>query len=242
MIYLIDDNQNNHRENMGIDYIRDGVFADIITSVEKIEKRSLSDLSNLDFLRDADCILLHYSTEDYDFENKTFVSGSRTNAIKIIEYISQEGDEIPLVLFSNGMVDDFSFNNEDIRFVRELNKNSFYSRLYDFLEYYRANKSIELRILIYGKNFIFKEVEMLANTILNSLITIDGNNRFSVSLFQDTKVSLLRLIEISKNSYSKETIIDYLNNESLSVNEFREKINLIVESFLKYGKNIYPWL
>lgn len=175
MIYLIDDNQNNHRENMGIDFISDEVNADILTSVEKIEKRSLSDLSNLAFLKDADCILLHYSTEDYDFENNTFVSGSRTNVVKIIEYISQEGDEIPLVLFSNGMADSFSDYSEDIRFVRELNKNSFYSRLYDFLEYYKLNRTVELRILLYGKNFIYKEVEMHANTLLNSLIGIDGN-------------------------------------------------------------------
>ena len=101
MIYLIDDNQNRHRENIGIDFI-DKVFADVLTSVEKIEKRALSDLSHLEFLNDADCILLHYTTEDYDFENNLFISGSRTNAVKIVESIAEEGDKIPLVLFSNG--------------------------------------------------------------------------------------------------------------------------------------------
>ena len=103
MIYLIDDNQNRHRENIGINFVNDEIYADILTTLEKIEKRSLSDLSHLNFLKDADCILLHYSTEDYNFDNESFISGSRTNVVKIVESIAEEGDKIPLVLFSNGM-------------------------------------------------------------------------------------------------------------------------------------------
>lgn len=241
MIYLIDDNQNRHRENIGIHFINEGVFADVLTVVEKIEKRALSDLSHLSFLENARCILLHYSTEDYNFETDSFISGSRTNAIKIVESIAEEGDKIPLVLFSNGMGEAGFDNSSHVTFIREINKNIFYEHLYDFVEYHKNTGNIELRILAWGKNYQSKEVSTLANSLLGLLAYYKGDSMLDINLFVDSRKELLRLVELSSVQDDVLDILANFNNNPITVNEFREKINLINESFLKYGKNIYSW-
>ena len=241
MIYLIDDNQNRHRENIGINFVNDEIYADILTTLEKIEKRSLSDLSHLNFLKDADCILLHYSTEDYNFANESFISGSRTNVVKIVESIAEEGDKIPLVLFSNGMGEAIIDNKNNIRFIREINKNVFYSRLLDFIEYCKNTGNIEMRILAWGKNYRSKEVSTLGALLLNKLVYSKGDDIFDIMFFADVQLEFQRFIELSLTKDDISVILEDLKNNPVTINEFREKINLIIESFLKYGKNIYPW-
>lgn len=241
MIYLIDDNQNKHRENIGIDFVNNGVFVDVLTPIEKIEKRALSDLSHLDYLKDADCILLHYSTEDYNFDNESFISGSRTNVVKIVESISEEGDKIPLVLFSNGMGEAILDNKNNISFIREINKNLFYSQLFDFIDYYKNTRKIEMRILAWGKNFRSKEISILGATLLDLLTKYKGNDDFEVALLTDAKMEFLRFVNLSLVQDDISSVLDDLTNNPLTIKEFRDKINLITESFLKYGKNIYPW-
>ena len=154
-------------------------------------------MSHLEFLNDADCILLHYTTEDYDFENNLFISGSRTNAVKIVESIAEEGDKIPLVLFSNGMGEAVVNNENNITFIRGINKNVFYSRLYDFVEHYKNRGSVELRILAWGKNFQSKEVSSLANLLLGLLTHCKADDLFDITLFADRQKEFQRFIELS---------------------------------------------
>ena len=67
MIYLIDDNQSNQRlNNYNLTFVEDGVFNGYLESIEELEVgKSFSDTSHLDFLKTADCILLHSTTEDF---------------------------------------------------------------------------------------------------------------------------------------------------------------------------------
>lgn len=44
--------------------------------------------------------------------------------VKIVESISEEGDKIPLVLFSNGM-GEAMLDKNNISFIREINKTIF---------------------------------------------------------------------------------------------------------------------
>jgi len=168
MIYLIDDNQNNQRlNNYQLTFIEDGTFSKYITSIEHIEKQvDLTDTSHLNFLKHADCILLHTSFEDYNIE-VGFIKGSRINAINIKEIIAQEGDKIPLVLFSNSM-GKAVYEGPD--YISQLKKNIFYERLYDFICFYKDTGKIELKILAYGKNYISGEISELANTILTKIV------------------------------------------------------------------------
>ena len=170
MIYLIDDNHNNQRQNQyKIDFVENETFQGILTSVERIEKRERADdISHLEFLKDAKCILLHVSTADWD-ENEGFLEESTTNVEKIKTIISDYGCYVPLVLFSNKMNETADYNpQKEPDFIREIKKNIFYKNLYDFVENYKNTGKIELRILAWGKNFKAIEVSRLADELLGN--------------------------------------------------------------------------
>jgi hypothetical protein len=235
MIYLIDDNQNNQREKLGANFVDNRVFAGFLTSVERIEKRAPSDISHLDFLSDARCILLHTTTEDWDTE-KGFLSGSCFNVRKIKEDIADFGDKIPLVLFSNSMGEPVYENN----CIREIKKNLLYERLYDFVEHYKNTDEIELRILAWGKHFQAKEIASLANILLESVAFLDGTEKFEMNFLLSNQPVFQKFIKKSFPNNADE-VFKHLEQNQISVSEFRNKINTIAISFKNYGKNIYPW-
>lgn len=242
MIYLIDDNQNNQRKNnYNITFIEDDDFDGYLTSVEKLEVgKSFSDTSHLEFLKTADCILLHSTIEDYD-KNNGFLSGSKTNAVKIKELISQEGEIIPLVLFSNSMGEaqfDFESNSN---YISSIKKNLFYERLFDFLEYYKNTNIIELRIIAWGKNFESKEVSKLAIEILNSIELNNNSDYLKLSDLSDIIQSFKSFIKMSFIGVNANEIFMEIEDNPITTHDFKKKINQITESYEKYGKNIYPW-
>lgn len=242
MIYLIDDNQNNQRfNNYNITFIEEGFFDEYLISVEKLEiGKSFSDISHLEFLTTADCILLHSTTEDYD-PVRGFQSGSKTNVLKIKELISQEGEKIPLVLFSNSMGNaEFDFQRNPY-FINSIKKNLFYERLFDFLEHYKNTGKIELRIIAWGKNFASKEVLKLANEILNSLELKSNESDLKLYDLSNVLISFKSFVELSLPNNQVNHILNDLEDFPMKIHDFKKKINQITESYIKYGKNIYSW-
>ena len=242
MIYLIDDNQTDQRLNLyNISFVEEDTFKGYLTSIERLEKREkANDISHLSFLKDAKCILLHTTTEDWDDE-KGFLPGSTTNAGKIKEDIADFGDKIPLVLFSNGMSETVYSQKENPNLIREIKKNILYEHLYDFVEYYKNTGEIELRILAWGKNFQAKEVSHLANNLLETTAFLNGTEPFDISRLSNTQQDFKALIEMSLPDTGYLDILSDLENNPISIGDFRNRVNLLSESFLKYGKNIYPW-
>ena len=242
MIYLIDDNQNNQRQiNYNITYIEDGVFKGYLTSLEKINpSESYSDVKHLDFLNNADCILLHSSTEDFQI-NKGFIPGSRSNSIKIKEVISQEGDLIPLVLFSNSMGNPDFDNLEEIRYIRGIKKNLFYERLYDFLQNYQISGKVELKILALGKNYISQETIRFGAEVLTGLQCKGNTDFLQLSDIWPVRNSFKNFIENALSPSEFEKIISSISSQNIQIQDFKKKINLITESYIKYGKNIHNW-
>lgn len=242
MIYLIDDNQNNQRlKNYNITFVEDGVFDGYLTSIEKLkEGKSFSDTSHLDFLKTADCILLHTTTEDYDKE-KGFLPGSKTNALKIKELISQEGEQIPLVLFSNSMGEaEFDFESNS-NYISSIKKNLVYERLSDFLEHYKNTGKVELSILALGKNFTSKGISKLAIEILNS-IELKNNSEY-LKLYDLSKElkSFKSFVELSFPKNDIDEILNEIEDSPMKIQDFKKKINQTTESYIKYGKNIHSW-
>jgi len=244
MIYLIDDNQNNQRQSLGIYFVEEDIFNGYLTSVEKIEKREqTNDISHLDFLRKAKCILLHSTIEDWDTE-KGFLKGSTTNATKIKESIANEGENIPLVLFSlkEAQSDENIYRPEkNPNFVNLINKNLFYTRLYDFVNYYKDRNIIELRILVYGKNFQAIEIKRLSEIILELVALKNGDDKFAITDISGKQHVFKNFMELSFPDDNWINILNDLEDNPMAISEFRNKINLITESFLKYGKNICSW-
>ncbi len=242
MIYLIDDNQQNQRlNNYNITFVEEGVFDGYLISIEKIKRgKSFSDISHLEFLNSADCILLHSTTEDYD-RSKGFLPGSRTNAINIKEVISKEGEKIPLVLFSNSMGEaEFDFENSP-NYIGSIKKNLFYDRLFDFLEYYKNTGVIELRIIAWGKNFVSKEVSRLAYEILSVVELKNKSDLLRLSDLTNVLKSFKSFIELTLTHNSVNEILNDIEDNPVKVQDFKRKINQITESYAKYGKNIHTW-
>ena len=236
MIYLIDDNQNNQRlKSYNINFVDENVFDGYLTSIEKIEKNK--GLKHLDFLKDADCILLHSTTEDYDKE-KGFLSGSKTNANKIVEDIAQYGEKVPLVLFSlQEGADDIVMPS----FIKTIKKNVFYENLHDFLFNYKETGTIELKILLWGKKFVAKEVALYANKIIKSMGSEKREEYIKIKHLSPALGSFKALIDIAFPNLTYNEIIIDIEDNPITTREFIKKINRITESFDKYGKNIYSW-
>jgi hypothetical protein len=241
MIYLIDDNQNNQRERLGINFVEEGVFNAHLTSIEKLEKRTANDISHLLFLKAARCILLHTSTEDYDSEKGAFVSGSQSNVRKIKEDIADYGEAVPLVLFSNGMDEPVYFPDLNPNYISAIKKNIFYDHLRDFVEHYKNTKKIELRILAWGKNYRAKEVSALAYILLNTIAFRNETDKFEVAQLSDKQHILKSFIEISLPNTNYADILNDFWENPISINNLRNKITIITESFWEHGENIYSW-
>lgn len=242
MIYLIDDNQQNQRlNNYNITFVEDGVFDGHLTSIEKIEQgQSFSDTSHLEFLKSADCILLHPTTEDYD-KDKGFLSGSKTNALKIKELISNEGDMIPLVLFSNSMGEaEFDFESNP-NYISSIKKNLFYERLFDFLEHYKNTGRVELRIIAWGKNFMSKEVSKLAFEILSAMESKNNSDDLLLPDLSKVLKSFKSFVELTLPKSNIDEMLNEIEDNPIKIQDFKKKINQITESYAKYGKNVYSW-
>jgi len=242
MIFLIDDNQSYQRfNNYNISFIEEGAYDGYLKSIEKLEVgKSFSDISHLDFLKTADCILLHSTTEDYD-KDKGFLPGSKTNVIKIKELISQEGEKIPLVLFSNSMGEaEFNFETNP-SYISSIKKNLFYERLSDFLDHYKNTGKVELRIIAWGKTFASKEISKLAIEILDSIELKENSENLKLLDLSKTINSFKSFVELAFPKHDINDILNEIEDSPMTIQDFKKRINQTTESFIKYGKNIYSW-
>lgn len=245
MIYLIDDNQNDQRTQLGINFVDEGTCKGHLTSIEKLEKREYADdISHLEFLKDADCILLHSTTEDWDDEKKGFLKESTSNVTKIRDYIADYGDKIPLVLFSNKeaqSADSVYQPDKKPNLINLMKKNDFYKNLGDFVEAYSKTNKIELRILMWGKYFQAQEIEMISQILLDAITLKTGTENLLLTDLSGNQQAFKKFIRLSFPDQDPQIFFNNLEDSPITINDFREKINLITESFLNYGKNIYTW-
>ncbi|HBG70065.1 MAG: hypothetical protein A2W93_10025 [Bacteroidetes bacterium GWF2_43_63] len=242
MIYLIDDNQNNQRlSNYNITFIEEGAFDEYLISIDKLEiGSSFSSTSHLDFLKNADCILLHTTTEDF-LPGKGFIPGSKTNVLKIKEIISQEGELIPIVLFSNSMGETEYNSDKNPNYISSIKKNLFYERLFDFLENYKNSGIVDLRIIAWGSNFACKEVSRLAIEILSAFESKDNSDRLKLSDLSPIIKSFKTFLELSFSNSKVNEILNDIEDNPIRIKEFKDKIKHITECYAKYGKNTCNW-
>ena len=236
MIYLVDDNQSDYRQRkLDIQFIDDQSFIDIITSISGVPLHA-----DLSFLDKASCLLVHRSSLDFDqFGN--YLSNSTTNALRIIEDVADYGKKIPLVVFSNGMLEDAVVDNpEQPRCIYQIKKDAFYSRLYDFLEDYKEKHRPDLRILAFGKNFGIYSLLHEARLITSELTKYPRNETF--------KTGLLNSLQPLRNFYAQtgyeEPFDDFvfrLEDYPMSVGRFINNINAVMDSFVRYEENIHTW-
>jgi|GEM_PF-1420361 hypothetical protein len=231
-IYLFDDNQDNSIENYHATYIKDGTYGDIL---EYISKLKICEKDGLTYLSDAKCILIHTSFPD--FNNDHAVDGSSILYQIIVGNICDYGDKIPLVCFSGADQETCLVNST---FMSQISKRNFYKNLKDFLNNYQENKTINLKILKYGKDYILEEAKGYAYSIFKAL---KGKESDVIPFEKANSIKEFRLlIQLSYNSENKyDEIINDLEDNPITIKEFKDKINKLISSFTYYGKNIYNW-
>lgn len=232
MIYLIDDNQGNQQvDKFGIQYINEGLFSDFLVSIERLEKNV-----DLSYLKNAECILLHATTED--IVDGKFKQGSVSNVTKIIKEISDNGEIVPLVLFSEQMSEIALMPNHN--YIRAIKKSTFYSNLFDFLSCFKESKELEFKILASGKNFRSVEISNYLRLLTENLEFRDANDLIKLKDINLKVFSLL--IEMSSINCTFEKLIEDLEDSPITVQKFKENLTYINQSFTNHGKNIYGWL
>lgn len=233
MIYLIDDNQSQQNT------IPD-IYEDSLKIVRKIQKKGdYAYLEHLNFLNNAECILLHDGTLDVD-ENKKFIPGSKTNVTKIKEDISDFGKKIPLVVFSLGMDEEAKFNSKKNPYcVYEINKNIFYNRLQVFLKKYLETNHIELSLIAYGEEQDLYKLRILLDEILQKISGLNGDKRLEISNIPIDKLRVFLDILLPKKDYND--ILNQIEDKKISIQDYKSKIISFFESYKNYGKNIYDW-
>lgn len=235
-ILLIDDNSKNQRQSYGAAFVDDEVFESILHHIERVNKDF--DLSILD---KYGCIMIHDSLED--FINDSFDENSHVAKDLILEYL--DNHHIPYVLFSDGHestgVYDLSHN------LVNLKKSSFYSRLEAFVKEYSKNNKILLHILAYGENYI-KEI-MIRNVryLLQKYGSKCPNEIISLGdVMPSSDKEPHYLEEIINMAQPKigidyEGVLDYIEDNEITINDFTARIKQILNSISRYGKNNYTW-
>lgn len=230
-IYLIDDNVDGNRQKYGSGFVDDGLYQDVMVVIDK-----LSPNNDISFLENASCILLHKSLED--FYNGKFHDDSHKVAM-LIRNLPQVGNSIPLALFSDGDTNDLG----DLRgqTIFSLSKRAFYGRLESFVLHFQKEHEVELRLLAYGQNYIGHLANRAATTLFVHLQDLQNCDNLPASRVHcEEMAQLVSLSQPSLGKTYKEIILDLTMNP-ITVGEFKNRVNNILESIQDYGKNIFTW-
>lgn len=234
-IVLIDDNSRDQRRSYGADYIDDGAYNDIIRPIERVNQSS-----DFTFLKTSKCVLIHDSLED--FIDGHFDEHSHVAKDLIIHIL--DACHIPYVCFSDGH--NYTDCDADGNIV-SLKKSEFYIRLKDFLDCYKNTGVLQFLILAYGKNYR----KVLVTKYVKALFQkFDSKCPADILTIADIKPAksgeihyMEKIIELSQPALgiSYEDLLDYIEDNEVSVREFQSNINNIINSISLNGKNTYTW-
>ena len=235
-ILLIDDNSRRQRQSYGASYVDDEIFESILHHIECVNKDF--DLSILDDYR---CVMIHDSLED--FINGSFDENSHVAKDLIVEYLDDH--QIPYVLFSDGHestgIYDHSHN------LVSLKKSDFYSRLRYFLEFYINESVFQFHILAYGSNFRKTLVTRNIKALFQKFDSKSPNERVTIHDLMPSNSEeehyLEEIINLSQPKLGMDynDILDYIEDNEISVRNFKLRIIKILDTISKYGKNTYTW-
>lgn len=231
-ILLIDDNSKNQREVYDASFVDDELYSDCLSHIEQVNSQS-----DLSFLDDVSCVMIHDSLEDYiDGE---FKSDSHKAKDKIEEIIQSKN--LPYVLFSDGHGMEADWREEMPDVVFSIKKSEFYRHLKSFLDHYKTTEEIDLRLIAYGKDFLKHLMSKWCQSIILKLADTPDDKLINIS--QIDKRSLRLVIENAqpKIGISFDEVMCDIEDGKITAGSLRNNINNILSNFKKYGQNISRW-
>jgi hypothetical protein len=185
-------------------------------------------------LLNAEWIFIHKSFKDSD-------GGLRKVFEKVSYDIANDGDDVPLLWFSDEDLANPHIDEDCDNFIDGYKKSVFYSRLSKFLEDRRQTGHSKIELLLYGEGQAQLTPVVAAENLLNDLRDKDNNEL--VSLAELSSSDLMHLVNTSRPQIGIEylTIGKKIENGEMTVKEFRENIRSIAESYIVYGTNIHNW-
>jgi hypothetical protein len=228
MIYLFDDTNPRYIS----EYIDLLEYTDVI---EHVSRACLSDVLQMEpALQDAEWIFIHKSFKDSD-------GGPRRVFEKVSYSIANDGDDVPLLWFSDEDFAEPHIDEDSDNFIDGFKKSVFYSRLSKFLEERRRNGSSKIELLLFGEGLEQRTPIIAAETLLNDLRAKDEDAVLSLSEISSSE--LMYLVNTSRPQIGIEylSLIKKIDAGEITVKEFRENIRSIADSYIVYGTNIHNW-
>lgn len=226
MIILIDD---TNLESLNASYVFSRDYENVIHLVR--DANSLDDICNTDALINADCIMVHRT-----FADSTIIKE------KMAEF-TNDGDNIPLVIFSAGDSEHAEYNEDKPTVIDGMKKSVFYNRLPYLLNVYKEKQIIDLRLLAYGEDYAKVRIRTLALAVLRKTLHKEGLITVQELANIAASPSFKDFVFLSNPAlgFSYNELLEELEDNPITFKEFRDKVNQIVNSFNLYGKNIYIW-
>ena len=231
-IIIIDDNSKNQREVYGANFVDEDKYAEKLSHIERLNSES-----DMSFLDDAVCIMMHDSLEDY--VDGEFKSNSHKAKEKIEDFILKHN--IPYVLFSDGhgITGDWREKTSDV--VYSIKKSEFYRHLDDFMFHYATTGSLDMRIIAYGKDFTKYLMSKWCLTIIGSLANQKDTDFIDASSIDKKTLHMIISNAQPKICKTFDEIMCGIEDEEITVGQLRLNLNNIISNIKKYGKNISTW-
>ncbi len=224
MIYLFDD--STYR---GIDPLD---FTDCLCVIDRISPEQLARMEPA--LQSASCIMIHKSYRD--------AGGQSANVLdRICDDITDYGDRIPLVLFSDGDVANRPVV-EGPSFISSLKKSEFYLRLPAFLENYRSTDLISMDLLASGDSPSVQTAISLGRSILTSpaLRFLSDDSNVDLSVLPNTEI--IRFLNFASPAVGiTPEDLERFASSGLKAGRLKQNIRKIITSFSEYGQNLHHW-
>lgn len=230
-IVLIDDNSHGQRAYYGASFVDEDVYADCLQHIEKVNGET-----DFSFIKDAACIMVHKTLEDYI--GGQYISDSHKGKERIEDELVETN--IPIVWFSDGDPIDYEWQEEPLIVVSGIKKSEFYPRLRPFLDEYRKSGEVNLRIIAYGDNYYIRFMREWYMKIMHKLLGYAKKEIINEDMIDRPSLHLFIKNADLEGNITFERVMDEIDGV-YTVKALTEKLNNIITGIILYGKNISSW-
>ena len=212
MIYLIDDNKYDQMsENYKFDFT--SVLKTYQGFINWFQTISGNDIDRI--LSNAACILIHDSMEEKEDKERLVAMAKKNN--------------IPYCLFSNG----FAATIFDGDSIKEIKKDRLYNNLLVFINYFKSEGKIDLKLLSLGQNYEIEKASIIQDRLINGTLLINKENFNYEVAFPSGSLEykdLMELVYLSDPAVDFSVFEDTNNSKETTAQSMRSVITTMVKN------------